>query len=392
MKLGIFFLVIAYVLSQFYRAFLAVLSPVLGAEIGATPGDLALSSGLWFLTFAAMQIPVGWALDTLGPRRTAAWILGLAGGGGAALFALAQGPVHLHAAMVLIGIGCSPVLMASYYIFGRVYSARVFATLAGAIIGFGTLGNLAGAWPLAWAAENFGWRQSVGALAVVTVLVAILLGRFVQDPPAIDDKGAGRGSLLDIFRIRALWLIFPLMAVNYVPAAGMRGLWAGPFFSDVYGADSISIGWVTLMMALAMVTGSFVYGPLDRLFKTRKWVVLTGNLLGAACMLTLWAFPTAGYWSAVLLLVGVGLFGSSFPVMMAHGRSFYPPHLLGRGVTVMNLFGIGGVGVMQAISSRVHAAAPTVPPEAPYQAIFLMFGGLVVAGSVVYAFSQDRTD
>ena len=392
MKLGIFFLVIAYVLSQFYRAFLAVLSPVLGAEIGATPGDLALSSGLWFLTFAAMQIPVGWALDTLGPRRTAAWILGLAGGGGAALFALAQGPVHLHAAMVLIGIGCSPVLMASYYIFGRVYSARVFATLAGAIIGFGTLGNLAGAWPLAWAAENFGWRQSVGALAVVTVLVAILLGRFVQDPPAIDDKGAGRGSLLDIFRIRALWLIFPLMAVNYVPAAGMRGLWAGPFFSDVYGADSISIGWVTLMMALAMVTGSFVYGPLDRLFKTRKWVVLTGNLLGAACMLALWAFPTAGYWSAVLLLVGVGLFGSSFPVMMAHGRSFYPPHLLGRGVTVMNLFGIGGVGVMQAISSRVHAAAPTVPPEAPYQAIFLMFGGLVVAGSVVYAFSQDRTD
>jgi len=392
MKLGIFFLVIAYVLSQFYRAFLAVLTPVLGAEIGAGPEDLALSSGLWFLTFAAMQIPVGWALDHIGPRRTAAWLLGIAGGGGAALFALAQGPLGLHAAMVLIGIGCSPVLMASYYIFGRMYPAAVFATLAGAIIGFGTLGNLAGAWPLAWAAETFGWRQTVGALAAVTAVVALALAVFVQDPPAVEHGAGGKGSLLDLLKIRALWLILPLMFVNYVPAAGMRGLWAGPYFADVYGSDAYGIGIVTLMMALAMVAGSFAYGPLDRLLGTRKWVVLGGNLLGALCMLTLWANPTVGFWPAALLLAAVGLFGSSFPMMMAHGRSFFPPHLLGRGVTLMNLFGIGGVGVMQTVSSRVHAAAPALPPEAAYQAIFLLFGALVLLGCAIYLFSQDRTD
>ena len=78
--------------------------------------------------------------------------------------------------------------------------------------------------------------------------------------------------------------------------------------------------------------------------------------------------------------------------MMAHGRSFYPPHLLGRGVTLMNLFGIGGVGIMQTVSSRVHATVSPVPPEAPYQAIFLLFGGLLLAGCAVYVFSTDRTD
>ena len=80
MKIGIACLVGAYVLSQFYRAFLAVLSPALQADLGATPGDLAWASGLWFLAFAAMQIPVGAWLDRLGPRRTASAILGLAGG------------------------------------------------------------------------------------------------------------------------------------------------------------------------------------------------------------------------------------------------------------------------------------------------------------------------
>lgn len=392
MKLGIFFLVIAYVLSQFYRAFLAVLAPVLGQDIGALPQDLALSSGLWFLTFALMQIPVGAALDSIGPRRAAAWLLGLAAGGGALVFALAQEPWHLHAAMILIGIGCSPVLMASYYIFGRVYPVRVFATLAGAIIGFGTLGNLAGAWPLAWAAETFGWRQTVGGLAGVTLLVAFALGVFVQDPPRLDHPPGGRGSLLDVLKIRALWLILPLMAVNYVPAATIRGLWAGPFFRDIYGADSLSIGTATLVMALAMVAGSFAYGPADRIFGTRKGVILVGNALCAACVLGLAALPTAGYWPAVLLMAGVGFFGSSFPVMIAHGRSFFPSHLLGRGVTLMNLFGIGGVGILQTLSGRVHRAVPPIPPEAPYQAIFLIFGALLLAGCAIYLFSRDRTD
>ena len=70
MRAGLAFLVAGYVLSQFYRTFLAVLTPVLGTEIGATPGDLAVSSGLWFLAFALMQLPVGAALDRIGPRRT----------------------------------------------------------------------------------------------------------------------------------------------------------------------------------------------------------------------------------------------------------------------------------------------------------------------------------
>ncbi|KPQ06857.1 MAG: Arabinose efflux permease [Rhodobacteraceae bacterium HLUCCA12] len=393
MKIGIGFLVLGYVLSQFYRAFLAVLTPVLGRDLGAGADDLALSSGLWFLSFALMQIPVGWALDTLGPRRTVAWLMGVAGGAGAVVFALASAPWHLHLSMVLIGAGCSPVLMASYYIFGRVYSARVFATLAGAIIGVGTLGNIAGAWPLAWAAETFGWRETVTALAVLTVLTGLALWRFVMDPPAVErEPGQGKGSLLDVLRIPAVWLILPLLFVNYAPAAGLRGLWIGPYYADVYGADSIAIGQATLIMAFAMVIGAFAYGPLDRIFGTRKGVALAGNILSGLCLIVLWWMPESGYWRSAVLLSAVGILGMSFPLLMAHGRSFFPSHLLGRGVTLLNMFSIGGVGVLQVLSKRVYAAVPGETVGAPYGALFLFFGVLVLAGCAIYAFSQDRTD
>ena len=287
MRTGLVFLVLGYVLSQFYRAFLAVLSPVLSQDLGIGADDLARASGLWFLAFALAQIPVGWALDRLGPRRTAMWMLGIGGGGGAALFALAQGALAIDIAMILIGIGCAPVLMAAYYIFARTYPPAVFGTLAGATIGLGSFGNIASALPLAWAVEAFGWRETMGGLSAVTLLSALAVGRFVQDPPPVLRGDGERGSLLDLLRMPALWLMVPMLMVNYAPAAGLRGLWIGPYYAEMYGATTAGIGQVTLLMSLAMVVGNFAYGPLDRLMGTRKWVVMAGNTAGMTCLFLL---------------------------------------------------------------------------------------------------------
>ncbi len=392
MKVSLFFLVLGYLLSQFYRSFLAVLAGLLQTDLGVTPEDLAFASGLWFLVFALFQLPVGWALDRFGPRRTTALMLGLGGTGGAALFALAQNALHIHLAMALLGIGCAPVLMASYYIFARSFRPAIFATLAGAVIGFGSLGNILGALPMAWAAEAFGWRSSLLAIGFITAIVSVVLWFVVQDPPKAEAPDGAEGSLLDILRIPALWLMLPLLIVNYAPAAGLRGLWVGPFYADLYGATATGIGQVTLLMALAMIAGNFAYGPLDRLVGTRKGVILTGNLLGAAALIALAAFPLSGFWQAAILFAAIGFFGASFPVLMAHGRSYVPPHLTGRGVTFLNLCSIGGVGLVQAISGPVHRAGQAASPEAAYQTLFLFFGLLLLIGCIIYAFAQDRTD
>jgi MFS family permease len=395
MRVGIITLIVAYVLSQFYRAFLAVMTPALKTDLGATPEDLAQASGAWFLVFALMQIPVGWALDNIGPRKVAAGLLALGGAGGAAMFAMASSPDHILYAMVLIGIGCSPVLMASYFIFARLYSPAVFGTLAGMVIGFGSLGNIAGALPLALAVEQFGWRTCLWALAAVTLVVAALIMVTVDNPPKVEvEEGQSKGSVLDLLKMPALWALFPLMFVNYAAAAGLRGSWAGPFLRDVYGLDTTGIGWVTMAIALAMVVGSFAYGPMDRIFGTRKWVIFTGNMIAVGMVFLLWAFPEAGVLKTSLTMAAIGLFAASFPLLMAHGRSFYPPHLVGRGVTLMNMFGIGGVGVFQYASASVYRAAqgPDVSVTAPYQAVFLFFAVPGLIGCLLYLFSQDRTD
>ena len=394
MKIGMFFLVLGYMLSQFYRAFLAVLAPALTHDLGAAPADLSLASGFWFLTFALMQLPVGWALDRLGPRRTVSSILAFGGGGGALLLAGASAPWHVIAAMALLGVGCAPVLMASYYIFARSFPVAMFSTLGGAMIGIGSLGNLAASLPMTWLAQALGWRETMVALAGVTLLVALALYLFVKDPPKPAHEADTRGSVFDLLKLRALWVIFPMMFANYAAAAGIRGLWIGPYLSDVFAASPTRIGQATLIMGLGMIAGVFAYGPLDRLFRTRKWVVFFGNLMGGLAALALYLFPAANIWLSVGLMAAIGFFGSSFPVLMAHARAFIPTHLTGRGVTLLNLFGIGGAGLMQSYSGHLQAtvAAHSSGIAASYGALFLFFGAAILIGCFFYLFSRDRAD
>lgn len=389
MQIGLFLLALAYVLSQFFRAFLAVLTAPLQADLGVGPDVLATASGLWFLSFAAMQIPVGWALDTLGPRRTAGWLLLIGGAGGAAVFAIAQGPLYIHTAMLFIGVGCSPVLMASFYIFARTFPPARFATLAAMMIGVGTVGNLISSYPMALAADTIGWRAAMWLLSAASAAVALGILISVRDPAK--PEGEEKGSLLDLLRMPVLWLLLPIMFVNYAPIGAVRGLWIGPYLTDVFALTVSQIGIATLAMSLAMIAGTLAYGPLDRILGTRKWVVFAGNAITALLLVLLIVFSATNAWLSVAIMAGIGFFGASFPVIIAHARGFFPAHLTGRGVTLMNLFGIGGVGVMQFASGRIHSGWSGGAADAPYIAIFAFLAAALVAGLVVYALSRDTT-
>ena len=390
MRAGMILLCLAYVLSQFFRAFLAVLSGPLERDLGATPDDLAFASGLWFLVFAAMQIPVGWALDRVGPRRTAAVLLLIGGGGGAALFAVATTPAHVSLAMALIGVGCAPVLMASYYIFARQFPPAKFATLAALMLGVGSVGNLVASYPMAFAAETVGWRVALWGLAAISGVVAAGIAVLVRDPERI--TGDARGSVLDLLRMPVLWAILPLMFVAYAPSAALRGLWAGPYLRDVFGLDTGAVGQATLVMGVAMIAGTLTYGPLDRMVGSRKWVIFGGNLMAALALLALILWPDRSLALSVALLAVIGFAGASFPVIVAHGRAFIPAHLAGRGVTLLNLFGIGGVGVAQFVTGPLHATVAAQGALAGHVAIFALFAGALALGLAVYLFSRDSMD
>ena len=390
---GIAAMTMAYVLSQFFRSFMAVLTPALMVDLGATKAQLSAASGWWFASFALMQFVVGTSLDRFGPRRTLALIMGLGCGLGCFVFAAASAPWMIALGMALIGAGCAPVLMAAMFIFARSYPPARLAVLTSMVIGIGSIGNVAGTAPLAAATGAFGWRAMLFGIGVAAIGTALAVLALVRDPPRVEAAEDGTSiwaGYLHVLRLRRLWPIFPLVGLNYAPMIGILGLWAGPYLADVHGADALAIGRVTFFMALAAVAGSFLYGPLDTVFGTRKWVAFAGNSGSVAMLAWLALFPTQGTVAITVALCLVAVFGSSYALLMAHGRAFVPTHLTGRGITLLNFFSIGWVGVMQMLSGHVvDAWTDPTRPEAAYVALFTFYAVSVALGLAAYLLSKD---
>ena len=348
---GIVVLAAAYVISHFYRSFLAVLSPQLSSELGMSPAALSDALGLWFAAFALSQFLVGVMLDRFGPRWTTASLFAVCAGGGGLLFAAAQSSTTVMFAMLLLGIGCAPVLMASVYLFKRIYEPRQFATLTSTFIAVGLLGNILGSSPLAWALNTFGWRGVMVGLSVLTILLSLLVLILVKDPMRLGQKDGQQGGYLDLLKMRELWFILPLVFVNYGVTGGIRGIWAGPYLDLVHGLTAVGIGSIMFLMAIAMTAGSFAYGPADKIFNSRKWVVFTGSCISLVALVCWTIVPGLSTNMITLVLMMMGFFSLCYGVLMAHATANIPDHLAGRGVTLINFFNMGGVGVLQWATS-----------------------------------------
>ncbi|MBI3672597.1 MAG: MFS transporter [Rhizobiales bacterium] len=380
----------AYTLSQFYRSFLAVIAPELARELALDPQALGNLQAFWIAGFVAMQVPVGTALDTLGPRRTVSSLM-LAAVAGAILFARAQSAAGLDLAMMLIGVGCGSIYMGAIYVFGRVNRPEQFALLCSWLLGIGTAGNLIAASPLAYAAETIGWRGAMQAIAAATALSALSVFLLIRDPPrAVTAEPVGfLKGLGDILAIRDLWPLLPLTAVGYAAVLSERGLWAGPYFSDVHGLAPVARGNALLAMAAAMSAGAMIYGPLDRWLHTRKWIVAAGSAVTAAAFLALGSFDLSLV-PAILAMATLGAFGMTYGVLMAHGRALFPDHLLGRGITLMNVLFLGGAGVLQPLSGALMKSLQAAPPAVAFGRLHTIFGVLLMAALAVYMFSRDQ--
>jgi MFS family permease len=386
-------LLLAYILSQFFRAFLAVVAGDLSRDLGLGPADLGTMAAAWFWAFAAAQLPLGYALDHLGARRTLGLTM-LSAVVGAAWLAAAHGRLEAIGAMALIGIGCAPVLMAGYYMLARLYPVRSFALVSSLLLGLGSLGDPLSATPLALATSAFGWRTTMLGIAGVTTLSALLVWFFLTDPPrdhARPQPSFARG-LAEMASIRALWPILPLTLVGYGVVISLRGLWIAPFLAEVHGFGKNELGHAALVMGFAMAAGSLAYGPVERLVGAPKPLALAGTLFTAGVLGLLSVAGATSSALAVSLLGLAGAAGATYALIMAHARAFIPTHLLGRGVTFMNFVFMGGGGLVQSTSGRFveWAQSAGLAPSAIHSRLQLGFAVVLLAAALIYARAPSR--
>jgi len=381
----------AYFLSALLRAVTATLAPVFSTELELQSADLGLLAGAFFLGFAALQLPLGRALDRFGPRRVLLVLLGVAVVGCVG-FARAGSLVSLITARVLIGMGVSACLMAPLTCYRHIFDHSTQLRLNSWMLMTGSLGMLASTLPVQMLLPYWGWRGLFMVLAALLVLAMLLVG-WLAPRAALAPKLQPGGGYRDIMRHPGFVAMAPLGFFSYGGLIAIQSLWAGPWLTQVAGASAgqaaTGLFAINLCMLLAFLSWGAVMPRLVRVGLQARQLIAWGlpaSMLMLAVIVALGPAAGAAHWALWCVLSAV--VSLSQPAV----AQAFPVAWAGRALSAFNLVIFGGVFCLQwGIGIAIDAlrlAGWTV--VASYQGAFAGFGLCCILAQLWFQFRQRR--
>lgn len=211
---------LGYFLSYLYRTVNVVIGPNLVDELGFDAGGLGLLTSAYFIAFAAAQLPLGFFLDSHGPRRTEVVLL-IVAAAGALVFSFSEGLWGLMLGRAMIGFGVAACLMAAFKAMVEWFPADKLPMANGFIMASGGLGALTATAPTQFLVAEVGWRYGFVALAIATLVAALILWTVVPEPERTRETGGESGGVVkrfgglrQIYGNLAFWRIAPITALS----------------------------------------------------------------------------------------------------------------------------------------------------------------------------------
>ena len=349
----------------------------------------------YFYAYAFMQLPTGLMADSWGPRKTVSAFFILAGIGSVLMGVAPNLPVAV-AGRILIGIGVSTVFVCNFKLLSEWFTVRQFVIMGSAFMAMGGLGALSSSAPLAWISNAVGWRMTLIAVGIITLVMAGLVYAFVRNRPS--DMGLApvrpdhetaqvkigllSGMKMVVFSGRfwpiAIWA-FCVVGLSFA----VGGLWGGPYLMHVYGLSKSAAGAVLSTFAVAMIFGSPLLGWSANRYGRKPVLIGCSAILIAVTGTMYWFVDTLPLAALYFLFFWFFITGGAIgPVVAAVSKELFPISISGTSVGVVNLFPFAGTTFFQILIGAVLTARSQgqgIYATAGYRIMFL----ICLAGAVV---------
>jgi sugar phosphate permease len=341
-------------------------------------------------------------LDKVGPRSMMT-TLSAVGIFGAVIFSWADSLAFGVAGRVLLGIGMACNLMGTYKLLALWFSPKAFATLAGIVVALGTAGNMVATTPLVVLVDQMGWRFSFQFIAAINLILMLLFYVIVRDRPsenmadsstATMDIQQSLGNLRKLFAQKDYWIISFATFARYGIFAAFQALWAGPYLMEVMGYSALTTGNLILLLNVGMILGAPCWGTVsDRLFNTRKWIIVAGSISILLTIIILALIPPGTSVSVLSpLFFCLGFFNATGLLMYPHIKELVPSEMSGAAMTGINFFTMIGPAVfLQGLGILMQTLYPNASrgPEA-FNAAFTVCIFSLLLVLVSYCFTKER--
>jgi sugar phosphate permease len=346
-------LAVLNLINQASRTVMAIIGPVLAVEFALSASELGLLAACMFAAYAVAQLPVGVALDALGPRCVQA-AFGLLAAAGFAVFALSDGLPGLALARVILGVGVSAGLMAVLKANTQWFAPAKVANMTGIAMAVGSLGSVLTTAPVQAALPALGWRGVCWLLCAMSVAVAIWIYASVRDRPgsATDSELKVQLAVMAaICRSKVFWRYGPVVAMLSIPNFAYLGLWAGPWLRDVAGYDGQARANTLLFYTLSAMAGAVLIGAATSRSKARGYPAMLVPLLCSAGLLAAQmglALQPHGVAAVTVLWVLFAFFAAGAASGYVAVGQMFPLEQVGRVSTAINTLTLIGAFLLQA--------------------------------------------
>ena len=382
--------VFGYYIAYLFRTINAVMAAPLATELGLGADDLGLLTSVYFLTFAAAQIPIGILLDRYGPRRVQSVLLVVAAVG-STLFAVSDHFWMLLVGRALIGLGVASAMTAGLKALVLWFPGDRVPFLNGLMVMLGTLGAVTATLPADLLLDWIGWRELFGLFAALTAASAVMIYLIVPEATPVA-SGAVSAGLRKVYADPRFWRVAPLSASCIGTAWALQGLWAAQWLKDVEGLDRTGVVFHLFAMAVALSFGAILLGvAVDRL---RKRGVGPGVLLGLVAALfiaTQFALVLRLPLPSYLQWAVVAAVGAATVLSFAILAEYFPKELAGRANGALNLFHITAAFAVQYATGVVlqhWTPQDGHYPEIAYQTAFALNLALQVVAWIWFMFPR----
>jgi sugar phosphate permease len=398
----------AYVLVFFNQMSVAVVANDIMQDLSCNATTIGAMASIYFYVYAAMQIPAGLLCDSVGSRKTVSFSLGIAAIG-ALVFGFAPTITVAMIGRGLVGLGVSAVFIAIMKIVAEWFALREFAKMQGIITALGGAGVLLGTFGLGWFSKIFGWRIIFQTIGITTGLLVFAIWFLARNSPTeigwpsiaeIENFRTGypppqrlkpipinQGIKLVIkepgFYPLALWFF-----CNAGSFFAFGGLWAGPYFMDVYGLTKPQSGSILSMIACTMIVGSPLMAAVsDNIFQSRKKNLIFSTACLCGLFFFLWLNPSG---LPIPALYGIMIFftavsACTMVIAFTTLKELYPVQIAGTSVAIGNFFPfLGGALFMAILGNILDEYGRTTDGAYPIEAYTMVF--VFLAGSAVLQF------
>jgi len=300
---------LGYFISTLLRAITATISPELVSEFNLTSGELGLLGGGYFLGFASVQIPLGYLLDSKGPRKIVSYFLSLSIVG-LILFATAQNLTMLLISRVLIGVGVGACLMGPLTAYRIWFQDETQQRANSWMLMVGAIGMLSSSLPVQFFLPIIGWRAIFLSLALLTLACIILIVIFIPkwQPKSIDNKHLNESKLSTVWKNPLFKSLVPMGFFSYGGLFAIQTLWAGPWMIRVSGYTPEESAQGLFIIYLCMLISFLVWGYFVPKFSKNVNDAIRLLKIGAplslcVLMLIIYLGPKAGSFHWALFIV-----------------------------------------------------------------------------------------